>query len=220
MDEFENSFKGLINIIKERKLHCKKPYYISFVVILLGNILFYFYKSNITNMDYYEILKIFVNIFSPAFVTFCGFTMTAYSLVVGFLNYGVFKPTIERWYKLKILSTKGYIDGEIAKYSLYQNGIALFALAIILLLFSVVYFLVIRFVIDLNVEFDCKFLEISNAIVLFFGITFSWFSLLLMFFNILNIFTFSQALNQAVYWDELGKINLEEKKQQENKKSE
>lgn len=210
MDEFENSFGGLKKIIIERKLYKKKPYYISGILILLINAIFYFSKSYFTNIEYFNILKVFVSTFLPAFITFCGFTMTAYSLVVGFLNYGVFKSTIEEWYRMKIEIDKGLSNRELPKFSLYQNGIALFALAILTLLFSVIVFLIIKFVIDLNLESESNHIEIFNAFILLITTLISNFSLILMVYNIVNIFTFSQSLNKLVYFEELEKSKKEE----------
>lgn len=213
MKEFENSFKGLMNIIKSRKLYRKKPYLISGIIILVLNIIiFCIHKCTNINIDYLKILTVFVGTFSSAFITFCGFTMTAYSLVVGFLNYGVFKPTIDKWFKKKIEISQGKSDEQIPIFSLYQNGIALFAFSILVLLLTVVILLIIKFTIEIDIEIDWEYIYIFNALILFIITLLTTFSLILMFFNIVNIFTFSQALNELVYTEELEKIKKEDEK--------
>ncbi len=150
--EFQNSFKGLFSIISDRKLYKKPVYSLSGFFIIIVNIAFFFSKDLITNKDYFELLKIYVTIFLPPFITFCGFTMTAYSLVVGFLNYGVFKSTIEKFYSLKILTEKSPSKDNLPKFSVYQKAIALFALAILVLLATVGYFLIVKFT---NIMLPC-----------------------------------------------------------------
>lgn len=207
MNEFENSFTGLKNIIFERKLYKKYPYLLSGLFLIILNIVFYLIKDHITKLDYFDILKIFVSTFLPAFITFSGFTMTAYSLVVGFLNYGVFKSTIERWYKMKINEQHSdkKSNSSLPTFSIYQNGIALFALAILILLFSVMFFLIIKFIIELNIELNGNNIELLNAFILLLVMLLSNYSILLMFYNVVNIFTFSQSLNELVYHEELQK---------------
>ncbi|HAY3534874.1 hypothetical protein BAY06_07200 [Elizabethkingia anophelis] len=207
MTDFSYSFKGLISIIKERKLFFKKPYLYTLITVIISNLILYFIKSHLVKLDYFEILKIYVNIFLSPFVTFCGFTMTAYSLVVGFLNYGVFKSTIEQWYLLKINIDKGLIKKDIQKYSLYQNGIALFALAILLLLLNVVILLITRFLTDLHIEIAWNCIEVLNAFILFIITLISSYCIVLIFYNIVNIFTFSQSLNELVYHEVLKKFD-------------
>lgn len=219
MNEFENSFVGLKNIIFERKLYKKYPYLFSGLFLITLNIIFYFFKDCITQLNYFDILRIYVSTFLPAFITFCGFTMTAYSLVVGFLNYGVFKSTIEKWYRMKINEKNNSgknPTNSLPTFSIYQNGIALFALAILILLFSVIFFLIIKFVIELNVEISWIYIEQFNAFLLLLAILFSNYSTLLIFYNVVNIFTFSQSLNELVYHEELQKQSSENK----NKKTE
>lgn len=214
MEEFENSFKGLRGIIFERKLYKKFSYILSGSIVLILNVAFFFAKESITKYDYFEILKIYINIFLPAFITFCGFTMTAYSLVVGFLNYGVFKSTIEKWYKMKINENKNSITTsktKLPKFSIYQNGIALFALAILILLLTVILFLLLKFIIELNIEIELEQIDILNAIILLITTLLTNYSILLMFYNVVNIFTFSQSLNELVYYDELTKSSEKER---------
>lgn len=212
MEEFEYSFKGLINIIRKRKLHKKPSYQILGICVLLVNIIIFYISYNTTiHIDYFNILKTFATTFSPAFITFCGFTMTAYSLVVGFLNYGVFKPTIEKWYRKKIEINQGKSEKKLPLFSLYQNGIALFAFSILILLLTVILFLIIKFLVDLNIEIENDYIDIFNAFILLVVTLLTTFSILLIFYNIVNIFTFSQALNQLVYIEELEKIEKEKK---------
>lgn len=215
MEEFENSFKGLRRIIFERKLHKKFSYVFSGSIVLILNLTFFFVKNDSIKHDYFEILKIYINTFLPAFITFCGFTMTAYSLVVGFLNYGVFKSTIEKWYKMKITEKNNSINAsknKLPKFSIYQNGIALFALAILILLLTVILFLVLKFIIELNIEIEMEHIDILNAFILLIATLLTNYCILLMFYNVVNIFTFSQSLNELVYYDEL--VKSSEKEQQ------
>lgn len=203
--EFQNSFKGLFNIIWDRKLYKNPVYTFSGLIIILLNILFFFLKKNFTDIEYFDLLRIFVATFLPAFITFCGFTMTAYSLVVGFLNYGVFKSTIEKFYILKITSEQENTVTKLPKFSVYQKAIALFALAIIVLLFSVAYFLLIKFMTELQIKSEYPHIEILNAANLLFVILLTNYSFILIVYNIVNIFTLSQSLNKLIYKDEFDK---------------
>jgi len=214
MEEFENSFKGLRRIIFERKLHRKFSYILSGSIVLVLNVILFFVKENLIKYDYFEILRIYISTFLPAFITFCGFTMTAYSLVVGFLNYGVFKSTIEKWYRMKINENKDFITtskNKLPTFSIYQNGIALFALAILILLLTVILFLLMKFIIELKIEIELEYIDILNAILLLVATLLTNYSILLIFYNVANIFTFSQSLNELVYYDELAKSSDKEK---------
>ncbi len=215
MNEFENSFKGLRNILSERKLHKNNIYKWSGLLIILFNFLFFFAKSFLVDKSYYSILKIYINTFLPAFITFSGFTMTAYSLVVGFLNYGVFKSTIEQFYRIKIEKKLEMEQSnlKIPKYSLYQNGIALFALAILTLVSTVVIFLIIKFFIELELKIENDFVEIFNAILLALAILLTNYCCILIIYNVVNIFTFSQSLNKLVYEEQ--KKEIEKKRNRE-----
>ncbi|MGJ1325128.1 hypothetical protein ACR780_20810 [Sphingobacterium faecium] len=218
MNEFENSFRGLKNIICSRKLYKNKVYIYSGAFILLFNLVFYFTKSFILDKDYYSILKIYVSTFLPALITFSGFTMTAYSLVVGFLNYGVFKSTIEQWYQIKIIAENQNSNEVIPKFSIYQHGIALFALAIITLLSTVLFFLIVKFFLELEIKSDCEFADNVNAIILTLATLSTNYCCILMIYNIVNIFTFSQSLNELVYIEEKNKFDLDERARFENER--
>ena len=195
INEFEYSLKGLFNILSKRKLYKKKWYIISIIVPLGINIIFFLIKDRIFNrIEYLDILQFFIDTFLQAFISFCGFAMTAYSLVVGFLNYGVFKSSIEKWYRIREEN-----NGESAKYSLYQNGIALFALAILTLLFSVLFLLIVKFIIKLNIIVECELVDLFNAIILCIATILISFCINLIFHNIINIFTFGQLLHQMIY---------------------
>ncbi|UQA76720.1 hypothetical protein K2F45_06930 [Sphingobacterium siyangense] len=206
MSEFENSFKGLRNIISERKLHKNKIYCFSGFLIIIFNAVFFFTKNFFFDNSYYSILKAYIGTFLPAFITFSGFTMTAYSLVVGFLNYGVFKSTIEKWYRIKINLEREQSNLKLPKYSLYQHGIALFALAILTLVSTVVFFLVIKFFIELDLKAENGFVEIFNAILLTIAILLTNYCCILIIYNVVNIFTFSQSLNKLVYEEQKKEI--------------
>jgi len=203
--EFQNSFKGLFNIIWDRKLYKNPVYLFSGLTLTVLNILFFFLKKEFIDIEYFDLLRIFVGTFLPAFITFCGFTMTAYSLVVGFLNYGVFKSTIEKFYTLKIISEQDDENKKLPKFSVYQKAIALFALAILVLLFSVAYFLIIKFTTELEIEVENSSIELFNAINLFFVIILTNYSFILIVYNIVNIFTLSQSLNKLIYKEEFDK---------------
>jgi hypothetical protein len=171
------------------------------------NIVFFFFKDLITSKDYFELLKIYVTIFLPPFITFCGFTMTAYSLVVGFLNYGVFKSTIEKFYSLKIKTEKSPSKDNLPKFSVYQKAIALFALAILVLLATVGYFLIIKLFTEIEFVVKCDKIEYFNAINLLLLTLLTNYCFILIVYNIVNIFTLSQSLNKLIYKDELEKLN-------------
>lgn len=203
--EFQNSFKGLFNIIWDRKLYKNPVYFFSGLILTLLNVLFFIFKKKFIDIEYFDILRVFVGTFLPAFITFCGFTMTAYSLVVGFLNYGVFKSTIEKFYVLKITLEQENENKKLPKFSVYQKAIALFALAILVLLFSVAYFLIIKFVTELEIKVENPSIEIFNAINLFFVILLTNYSFILIVYNIVNIFTLSQSLNKLIYKEEFDK---------------
>lgn len=205
--EFQNSFKGLFSIISDRKLYKKFVYSLSGFVIILVNIAFFFTKELITNKDYFELLKIYVTIFLPPFITFCGFTMTAYSLVVGFLNYGVFKSAIEKFYSLKIQTEKSTSKDNLPKFSVYQKAIALFALAILVLLVTVGYFLIIKLFTEIEFVVKCDKIEYFNAFNLLLITLLTNYCFILIVYNIVNIFTLSQSLNKLIYKDELEKLN-------------
>jgi hypothetical protein len=205
--EFQNSFKGLFSIISDRKLYKKPVYSLSGFFIILMNIVFFFFKDLITSKDYFELLKIYVTIFLPPFITFCGFTMTAYSLVVGFLNYGVFKSTIEKFYSLKIKTEKSPSKDNLPKFSVYQKAIALFALAILVLLATVGYFLIIKLFTEIEFVVKCDKIEYFNAINLLLLTLLTNYCFILIVYNIVNIFTLSQSLNKLIYKDELEKLN-------------
>ncbi|MDV3774560.1 hypothetical protein CMU14_15920 [Elizabethkingia anophelis] len=207
VNEFENSFKGLFSIINNRKLHKKKPYLYTTIALVFLSILFYFIKHYFCGITYFKILKSFTSTYLPALITFSGFSMTAYSLVVGFLNYGVFKTTIEQWYTIKIKDRKQNIEDEDSKYSLYQEGIALFALTILLLLTTVFITLLVKLIVDLDINVNWEYIEVFNALILFSLVLLSTYCFILIFYNIVNIFTFSQALNQMIYIQELKKEN-------------
>lgn len=207
MIEFENSFKGLINIVLSRSLHKNRIYKYSGICIIILSIVFFFVKDCVTTKTYYTILKTFVNTLLPAFITFCGFTMTAYSLVVGFLNYGVFKNTLEKWYELKIKIEKKEIDLELPQYSLYQNGIALFAFAILALLFTVFFLIATKIIIELEIEIFSNQIEKFNAIIFTIILLLTNYCGLLMIYNVVNIFTFSQSLNELVYREKVQELN-------------
>lgn len=205
-EEFENSFKGLFSIIWNRKLYKKPVYIVSGLLIICINVLFFFVKNFITDREYFDLLKIYVTTFLPAFVTFCGFTMTAYSLVVGFLNYGVFKSTIEKFYSLKIRTEQLGNDNKLPKFSVYQQAIALFALAILVLLITVCYFLIVKFTTEIQFEIESKLVEVFNAVNLLILILLTNYSFILIVYNIVNIFTLSQSLNKLIYKEELEKL--------------
>ncbi len=205
--EFQNSFKGLFSIISDRKLYKKPVYSLSGFFIIIVNIAFFFSKDLITNKDYFELLKIYVTIFLPPFITFCGFTMTAYSLVVGFLNYGVFKSTIEKFYSLKILTEKSPSKDNLPKFSVYQKAIALFALAILVLLATVGYFLIVKLFTEIEIVINSDKIEYFNAFNLLIITLLTNYCFILIVYNIVNIFTLSQSLNKLIYKDELEKIN-------------
>lgn len=205
--EFQNSFKGLFSIISDRKLYKNPVYVLSGFVIILVNLVFFFNKDSITNKNYFELLKIYVTIFLPPFITFCGFTMTAYSLVVGFLNYGVFKSTIEKFYSLKIQTEKSPRKHILPKFSVYQKAIALFALAILVLLATVGYFLIIKLFTEIEFVVKCDKIEYFNAINLLLITLLTNYCFILIVYNIVNIFTLSQSLNKLIYKDELHKLN-------------
>lgn len=205
--EFQNSFKGLFSIISDRKLYKKFVYSLSGFVIILVNIAFFFTKELITNKDYFELLKIYVTIFLPPFITFCGFTMTAYSLVVGFLNYGVFKSAIEKFYSLKIQTEKSTSKDNLPKFSVYQKAIALFALAILVLLVTVGYFLIIKLFTEIEFVVKCDKIEYFIAFNLLLITLLTNYCFILIVYNIVNIFTLSQSLNKLIYKDELEKLN-------------
>lgn len=205
--EFQNSFKGLFSIISDRKLYKNPVYVLSGFVIILVNLVFFFNKDPITNKNYFELLKIYVTIFLPPFITFCGFTMTAYSLVVGFLNYGVFKSTIEKFYSLKIQTEKSPRKHILPKFSVYQKAIALFALAILVLLATVGYFLIIKLFTEIEFVVKCDKIEYFNAINLLLITLLTNYCFILIVYNIVNIFTLSQSLNKLIYKDELHKLN-------------
>lgn len=205
--EFQNSFRGLFSIISDRKLYKKPVYSLSGVFIIILNIAFFFSKDFITNKDYFELLKIYVTIFLPPFITFCGFTMTAYSLVVGFLNYGVFKSTIEKFYSLKIQTEKSPRNDNLPKFSVYQKAIALFALAILVLLATVGYFLIIKLFTEIEFVIKCDKIEYFNAFNLLIITLLTNYCFILIVYNIVNIFTLSQSLNKLIYKDELEKLN-------------
>jgi len=209
---FKTSFSGLFSIIKSRKLHTKKTYLFSTIILLVSNILMFVFKDCITSLTYFNILESFISTYLPALITFCGFSMTAYSLVVGFLNYGVFKTTIEEWYKLKLKNPSD--TKNILKYTIYQSGIALFALTILLLLITVFIGLLTKFIISINIIVYSKYVEAFNAFILFILMLLCNYSFILMIYNIVNIFTFSQSLNKNIYAQEL--IKLKTKKGEEN----
>lgn len=213
IEEFQNSFKGLFSIISDRKLYKKPVYLLSGFFVILVNIAFFFSKDYITNKDYFELLKIYVTIFLPPFITFCGFTMTAYSLVVGFLNYGVFKSTIEKFYSLKIQTEKSPSKENLPKFSVYQKAIALFALAILVLLTTVGYFLIIKLFTEIEFVVKCDIIEYFNAINLLLLTLLTNYCFILIVYNIVNIFTLSQSLNKLIYKDEWEKLNIKEDKQ-------
>lgn len=213
IEEFQNSFKGLFSIISDRKLYKKPVYLLSGSFVILVNIAFFFSKDYITNKDYFELLKIYVTIFLPPFITFCGFTMTAYSLVVGFLNYGVFKSTIEKFYSLKIQTEKSPSKENLPKFSVYQKAIALFALAILVLLTTVGYFLIIKLFTEIEFVVKCDIIEYFNAINLLLLTLLTNYCFILIVYNIVNIFTLSQSLNKLIYKDEWEKLNIKEDKQ-------
>lgn len=202
MKEFENSYKGLAIIIIERKLYKKKSYLITIVLIFLINVFLYL-KNDTYKLDYFTLLKNYVETFLPAFITFCGFTMTAYSLVVGFLNYGVFKKSLETWYNNKIEEENN--NKSFPKFTLYQKGIALFALSVLMLLLNVILFLFIKFIISLNIEIKSDCFDSFNAIFFLVVTLLTSLNIIIVIHNIVNIFTFSQSLNQLTYIDQLEK---------------
>lgn len=207
---FKTSFSGLFYIIKSRKLHTKKAYIYSTILVLVSNVLMFIFKDHITSLTYFNLLESFISTYLPALITFCGFSMTAYSLVVGFLNYGVFKTTIEEWYKLKLKNPSE--TQNILKYTIYQSGIGLFALTILLLLVTVFIGLLTKFIISINILVYCKYVELFNALILFILMLLCNYSFILMIYNIVNIFTFSQSLNKNIYVQEIIKLKTEESK--------
>ncbi|MDE5490649.1 hypothetical protein [Elizabethkingia meningoseptica] len=209
-NEFEYSFKGLFSIINSRKLYKKKPYRYSTILLLILSLLFFFTKDYFCDVTYFKILKSFTSTYLPALITFSGFSMTAYSLVVGFLNYGVFKTTIEEWYTNKIKTCGQKNDKKNLEYSVYQEGIALFAITILLLLTTVFIALLVKLIVDLEIVIGWKCIEVFNSFIMLILVLLTNYCFILIFYNIVNIFTFSQALNQMIYFKEFQKANKSE----------
>ncbi|MVX36879.1 MULTISPECIES: hypothetical protein [Myroides] len=190
--EFQTSFKGLLAILKERKFHKKTVYLsVSGIITILNILLLIFSKE----VDYFVLLKVYTSNFLPVFVAFCGFSMTAYSLVVGFLNYGTFKTALEEWYSKKLQDK----SNTMSKYSIYQKGIALFALTILMLLVTVIFLLITKFFVELEIYVSCNGVLAYNAVIFYISTLLSGWCFILVMYNIINIFTFSQNINKLVY---------------------
>jgi len=175
----EVGFSGIIKILKIKGTFKKFPFYGSLILSVLIVALISSFHAEIL----YSYLQITAEILVAFFPSLLGFSLGGYALVVGFSNVDLIK--------------KG---SSIEKHSLYQILNAIFSLSIIFQVFttilclSVNWFIKVNFSVLVNNNIE-TFNNSINAVVLFFLLFGSIYSLCLTPYVVTNLFTLSQLNN-------------------------
>lgn len=172
------SFKGILNIISHRNTLKKLPFLITFILTAL----FLFIIPNKLNYIL-NCLSHLTEITLNVFPDLLGFSLGGYALIVGFNNTELIKKT-----------------SKIDDYSTYQVLSAIFALSVIIQVFSTLLAFLIKFLFDnaylikqiVTNDFCLIFISYAMLFTLMLSVLYS---LILTPYIVVNLFTLSQIVN-------------------------
>jgi len=205
MEDLKNnhktSIKGIYTQYIHKKLFCSWGMKISVILSALCFILLFFFIE----IDYYDILAKIISTNISIFPDLLGFCVGGYALIIGFGH-------------KEMLQKMSSPNEEKSNMSFFQIMSSVFAVSIIIQIITFLLSYLISFVINLDFtstsESLCKIINtFTISLILFFSI----YSIILLYYMVINIFNFGQSMHLCIRIDLLNKQKKEKKTKNKNK---
>lgn len=188
------SFKGIYDVVRERKTLRKFPFVFSAVASFVFIVLIVCFFSD----QSYAILKVTAETVFSLFPNLLGFSLGGFAIVVGFSNTDLIKR-----------------GSSAQKYSIYQILNAIFATSILFQIIATVFAFFVTWVVKLELHGLVPYYNeigavIINSILLLFIIFSASYSLFLTPFLVANLFSLSQVHSMFLTVERINDINKKE----------